>query len=295
MAITRLGLYGGPRAAYPGFATVASVAVTGTASGGLTETQVVTGGETIILTLTNSTWLAAGATFDAQRQNIIDGLDSDGAEGTGWNTVIRDAMDVSAVVRTSDTVVTITLPAAPTYNITANETVTVTVPSSAHSEGSEMVGDLTILVTADATVSAGGHFMPGLAGVRAGRRRSTEAAREAVEEIIDEAIAEVLEDEKPPEARIQRVSRRRRSEIIDLAARQITETGALLGEVRAIARVVDILSRDRIAARRERLQADLEARQAAETEAAALAEAQRKTAAENDLAAVAVLLLLMDD
>jgi hypothetical protein len=35
------------------------------------------------------------------------------------------------VVRTSDTVVTITLPAFGTYNITAGETITVTVPATA--------------------------------------------------------------------------------------------------------------------------------------------------------------------
>jgi len=263
-AITRLGLYGGPRAAYPGFATVASVAVTGTAAAGLTESQVVTGGETIILTLTNSTWVAAGATFDAQRQNIIDGLDSDGVEATGWNTLIRDAMDVSAVVRTSDTVVTITLPAAATYDITADETVTVTIPSSAHSEGSEMVGDLTIAVTADVQVAAGGHFYPGLAGIRAGKRREPKAALEAVQATIDETIAQVLEDEKRPQAPIQRVSRRRKADIIATAARQVADAGLVVGEIRAIERAIDILARDRFAARRQRIEADQAARIEAE-------------------------------
>jgi uncharacterized protein (DUF305 family) len=92
---------------------------------------VVAGGETIVLTLANDTWVAAGATFNAQRQAIIDGLDSAGAEATGWNAEVRDKEVVGAVVRTSDTVVTITLTAAAAYDITADETITATVPAAA--------------------------------------------------------------------------------------------------------------------------------------------------------------------
>lgn len=127
---TRLGLYGGPRMQYPGFAAQASAAITGTILTA-TEQQIRDGGLTIIITLTADTWVAAGATFDAQRQNIIDGLDSDGSELLGWNNEVRDAELVTAVVRDSDTQVTITLTAAPNYDITASETVTVTVPASA--------------------------------------------------------------------------------------------------------------------------------------------------------------------
>ena len=86
---------------------------------------------TIILTLTNDTWVAAGATFNAQRQNIINGLDSAGVEANGWDAVARPAIPVGNVVRTSDTVVTITMPAVPGYNITSTETITATVPASA--------------------------------------------------------------------------------------------------------------------------------------------------------------------
>lgn len=110
---------------------VSSAVVTGTATSAITEADVVAGGKTIIITLTNDTWVTAGATFNAIRQDIINGLDSAQSEGTGWNAVVRDAEVVGAVVRTSDTVVTITLSAAATYNITAPETITVTVPGSA--------------------------------------------------------------------------------------------------------------------------------------------------------------------
>lgn len=108
-----------------------SAATTGTASSGTTEANIVAGGRTIILTLTGDTWVAAGATFDAQRQAIINGLDSAQLEATGWDAVVKAGLAVGDVVRTSDTVVTITLPAFSTYNITAAETITPTIPAAA--------------------------------------------------------------------------------------------------------------------------------------------------------------------
>lgn len=73
--------------------------------------------------------------FNDIRQNLINGLDASGVEATGFDTVVRPAIPLSAVVRTSDTVVTITLPAVPSYNITTNETITATVPSVALTGG----------------------------------------------------------------------------------------------------------------------------------------------------------------
>lgn len=112
-------------------AAVATAAITGTATAGIAEDDITAGGKTIIITLTGDTWVTAGATFDAQRQNIIDGLDSAQSELTGWNNEVRDNEVVTAVVRTSDTVVTITLTAQAGYDITAQETITVTVPNTA--------------------------------------------------------------------------------------------------------------------------------------------------------------------
>ena len=106
-------------------------AVTGTATASITEADLVTGGKTLIVTLTNDTWVPAGAAFNAQRQAILNGLTSAQGEATGWNATIRDTEVVGAVVRTSDTVVTVTLTASFLYNITAEETITVTVPASA--------------------------------------------------------------------------------------------------------------------------------------------------------------------
>jgi len=117
-------------AAFPGAEPV-SAAVTGTATATIDEADVVAGGDTIILTLTNTIWVASGGTFDAIRQDIIDGLDSAQSEGTGWNAEVRDKEVVGAVVRTSDLVVTITLTAQAAYDITAQETITATIPASA--------------------------------------------------------------------------------------------------------------------------------------------------------------------
>jgi len=106
-----------------------SVALTGTVTND-SEVDIRTGGSTIILTVSDDTWVAAGATFDAERQNIINGIDSAQAEATGWDAVVKAGLVVTDVVRTSNTVVTVTLPAFGTYDITAPETITATVPAT---------------------------------------------------------------------------------------------------------------------------------------------------------------------
>ena len=129
-------------------ATSVSAIISGTITPSSTEAEIVTGGKTIIITLTGDTWIAAGAaSFDLQRANILQGLDSAQSEATGWNLQVRDTEVVTAVVRTSDTVVTITLSASPLYNITANETITVTVPGTAVTGGNAIVATPTFDVT----------------------------------------------------------------------------------------------------------------------------------------------------
>ena len=92
--------------------------------------------------------LFSGIKFDDIRQDIINGLDSAQAEAAGWDAK-KALIPVSAVVRTSDTVVTITLPAIASYAITANETITATVPSTALAGGSAIVATPTIGIAAD--------------------------------------------------------------------------------------------------------------------------------------------------
>ena len=136
--------------AYPNL-TPASVtaALTGTATASITEADIVTGGKTTIITLTGDTWIAAGAlSFDLQRQAIIDGHLSAQSELLGWNLVPRALQGVAGVVRTSNTVVTVTWDAFPTYNITATETITVTVPAAALVLGGAVVASPTFAITA---------------------------------------------------------------------------------------------------------------------------------------------------
>ena len=124
-----------------------SAALTGTATASITETDVVTGSKTVILTLTGDTWVTTGATFDAQRQNIINGIDSAQAEATGWDAEVKAKEVVGAVVRTSDTVVTITLTAQAGYNITATETITATIPATALTGAAALVASPTFTVS----------------------------------------------------------------------------------------------------------------------------------------------------
>ena len=125
--------------------------ITGTFVPSATEGEVVTGGDTSIITLTDENWIAAGiGSFDLQRQNIINGHNSAQSEALGWNLVPRATQNITGVVRTSDIVVTTTWDASPTYDITATETITVTVPASA------VVGNTTIVATPTFQVIAAG-------------------------------------------------------------------------------------------------------------------------------------------
>ena len=124
-----------------------AAAITGTVTTA-TETDIVAGGKTIIITLTGDTWIAAGAlSFDLVRQDIIDGLTSAQSETLGWNNTVKILQGVSGVARTSDTVVTITLDAQVTYSITADETITVTVPASALTGAQAIVATPTFTIT----------------------------------------------------------------------------------------------------------------------------------------------------
>lgn len=83
--------------------------------------------------------------FSDIRQEIINGLDSAQSESNGWDAV-RSSISPSDVVRTSNTVVTITLPALSNYDITAQETVTATVPGSALAGGTAVVATPTFTI-----------------------------------------------------------------------------------------------------------------------------------------------------
>ena len=106
-------------------------ALSGTVTPWGTEAEVVTGGETLIITLSNDTWDATVGADNAITTALIAGIDSAGGEPAGWNNVVKTGLTFADVTRTSATVVTVTLPAFAGYEITANETITVTVPATA--------------------------------------------------------------------------------------------------------------------------------------------------------------------
>ena len=133
--------------------TVESAAVSGTLGGsGGTAPEIVAGGETVIITLTNTAWVTAGATFNAQRQNILDGLVADDSDVNGWNAM---AFAVGDVVRTSGTIVTITLSAESGYAIPSAETVTTTVPASAIVYAASLVAPETFTISPAAFATSG--------------------------------------------------------------------------------------------------------------------------------------------
>ena len=124
------------------------------------EQEIRNGGRTLLLTVNKDTWVAVGPTFDGIRQDIIDGLTSAQAEALGWNAEVRDKMPVTDVVRTSDTLVTITLSAQAAYEITADETITATVPASAVVTGGPYVATPTFDIEVDPTATISGTVFP---------------------------------------------------------------------------------------------------------------------------------------
>jgi hypothetical protein len=109
-----------------------SAVISGTITAAVTETDIVNGGKTLIITLSGDTWIAAGAgSFDLQRDEIIAGVTSAQGEALGWNLVPKVLQSLGGVIRTDDNTVTINWDAFATYNITAQEVITVTVPSTA--------------------------------------------------------------------------------------------------------------------------------------------------------------------
>lgn len=131
--------------------------ITGTATASIDEADVVAGGKTIIITLTGDTFVAAGTGpigSTADTQALIDGISAATSPANGWNDEWRDKEATTAVVRTSDTVATITMSSqatlSGTYDIAAQETIEVTVPAAV------LTGGNAVVATPTFTVDAGG-------------------------------------------------------------------------------------------------------------------------------------------
>jgi hypothetical protein len=109
-----------------------AVTVSGTATPSLTETDIVTGGKTIIITLTSDTWDADVITLATKREALIDGFKftSSTADNDQWNNALSVIKASAGYTRVSDTVVTITLPPVAGFNISGSLKVNLTVPGS---------------------------------------------------------------------------------------------------------------------------------------------------------------------
>ena len=129
---------------------------------GTDEADVAAGTQALAVALTNGVFVT-GAAFTAARQAIINGLESDGVEGTGWNTVIRDTLDVSSVTRFANGIVVITLNTGSyaSYDIATPETITATVPAAAiFNAGSPVVASPTCTINPSTVGTYDGYIDP---------------------------------------------------------------------------------------------------------------------------------------
>lgn len=121
-----------------------SAKLSGTAVSGITENDIVAGGKTIVITLSNDIWIPDVAT--TQRDALLDGLTVADAI---WSAVSHFKNSPSTkIVRNSDTVVTITLPAYAGFTISDDLSISLKIPKSALTSAS------TDITTAPFTISA---------------------------------------------------------------------------------------------------------------------------------------------
>ena len=131
-----------------------SISVTGTAVPTITEADIVTGGKTIILTLTGDTFVTGTTSEDA----IAGGSDSDKTGANKWDALIKADLDNTDVVLSGgNTIATITLPAYATYDTAETETITWTIPAASLTTSTS---DIIATPTHTITVVAAGPAIP---------------------------------------------------------------------------------------------------------------------------------------
>lgn len=123
-----------------------SVALTGTAiAGGVLESEIVTGSETVIYTVTGDTWVATIGDDNGITTAFLAGITGDDAGANGFDDEV--ALVHGNLVRTSATILTLTLPAAGSYSIAADETISSVIPATAFTNKSEPLTTATFDVT----------------------------------------------------------------------------------------------------------------------------------------------------
>ncbi len=118
----------------PHGATNNPIVLTGTAiSGGVTEEMIVDGGETLIITLSGDTWAATLGDNNVTTTAFLAAITGDDAGSNGFDAEV--ALVHGNLVRTSATVMTLTIPAGASYAVAADETITVAPPASSVDDG----------------------------------------------------------------------------------------------------------------------------------------------------------------
>jgi len=120
-----------------------TAAITGTATTA-TESDIRAGGKTIIITLTDDTFVTGTTSEDAVAAGI--------SGSSSWNSEVRDNTDNTDIVLSSgDTIATVTLPAASGYEITEDDTITAIIPAASLTTSSSAVtASPTFDITAEA-------------------------------------------------------------------------------------------------------------------------------------------------
>ena len=107
--------------------TEPSIALTGTAiADGVLEAAIVTGSETVIITLTGDIWAPDLGSDNPNTTAFLAAITGDDSGSNGFDDEV--ALVHGNLARTSDTVMTLTLPASASYNVVSDETVTVAPP-----------------------------------------------------------------------------------------------------------------------------------------------------------------------
>lgn len=289
--ITRRGPYGMPRPPYPGFSAQITAALTGTAAAGLTEAQVVAGSETIVLTLTGDTWIAAGTGpigTTAETQAMLDGLTAALSPTNGWNNAVT--LSPSDLVRTSDTVATLTLPATAGYGIDSDETLTWVIPNAVlTTSGSDVTATPTITITAQAeeAESRGGFIPPHLVKQIREKLRPKKRVEEVVTEVeaMTDAAVEAVTGEPEPAKVTKAAAKKIRARVLTEAV----DSGLFFAELDVIeANVAALVNRELARRRVEAKALTAERERQARVVAEARAQAERDEA---DMIAAVILLI----
>lgn len=134
-----------------------TAALTGTGVPTQTEADIVTGGKTIIITLTGDTFVTGTSSEDG----IAGGSDSDKTGANKWDALIKTDLDnTNVALSVGDTVATITLPAYASYDTDETETITWTIPSASLTTSTS---DIIVTPTHTVTAVVSGRVMGSLA------------------------------------------------------------------------------------------------------------------------------------